>query len=419
MKSITSIPTPALWRSIVGAKTLSAYIQHSRASTGQGVDLNGKHFTVGNDVPVVDWLGAKCQGLKIEGVVTNLMKNSKLGFQNNNYGIEFADSTVFATTPHGTVTPALRESENIRGYTDHVIDITNAINNISSPKTLSFSIKPGVLSDDRKIGMYCVVAGARHYVEMRFLTNGSIVQTTSGSGGIFSDYGYKALGDGWYRVWLGTKNNVVITGLRVSLSSHSLGGGWSGSSVDYNYYFFLDDVQLEARAYPGDFLVTTGASVSKAPDVSRIELPTSQQHTVFIECQSTHNELLAASGALANSQGQYLAMMVYGGDDLARRGGFVKGSVGTSIASGQSTHATQKNTIYRQALSYDRATGEIKIAHDGQIQILNTKVAGLNFDRFVLGSNGNGGDFLDGYIRRFGYWPNVLSTEQMRQVTHL
>lgn len=106
-----------------------------------------------------------------------------------------------------------------------------------------------------------------------------------------------------------------------------------------------------------------------------------------------------------------------GGGALDKRGGFARYSGNVAIENTQSSHVVQRNTIYRQALSCDQSSGTIIVAHNGQVQMVETKVPGLVFDRLGLGSSGSAGHHLGGYIRKLAYWDEALSVEELQKIT--
>lgn len=415
--STTSIPTPKFKQSLVQSRRAFPALVNSRNGVSQVTSFDGKLKSVAINTPCLDYRDQKLEGHRVDGQCTNMLLVATPQHNAQSYGIQNTGTSV--TTPHGSTVTILRENANTGGYTDHVIDLINAVTNLTNIRTFSYSVKVPSGRTDRIVSIYPVIDGVRHYCNATFGAGGKVIAAT-GSGTHLEPVGdFYELGDGWWRVIFYFKNPVTIASSRVCILHATLGGGWDGNNVDTSYQFIVGDMQYTRDFHGLRFARTTGSTVSLLADNSYIDVGASTKHTFLVEAKTCGNILLAASGALLSSSNAslHLAAMIAGGGALDKRGGFARYSGNASIENNQISHVVDRNTIYRQALSYDQETGTIIIAHNGQVQTVQTKIPGLVFDRLGLGNSGSAGHYLGGYICKMAYWDEALTTKELQKIT--
>lgn len=413
----TIIPTPKIKHSLVQTRRVVPAINNIRNGVSQTTSFDGKLKSVAVNTPCLDYRDRVFEGHRVDGQLTNMFLVATPQHNPQSYGIESTGTNV--VTPYGSSVPILRETANTGGYNDHVLDLLNAVTNLNNIRTFSYSVKVPTGRSDRSVGIYPVINGERQYCLVNFGDGGKVVSLQPSGTMLESDTDFYELGDGWWRVIFYFKSPVTIASSRIVIWHHTLGGEWGGNNVDTSYQFVVGDMQFSREYYANRFARTTGATVTLLPDNTYIDVGASASHTFLVEVKTCGNIMLAASGALLSSSNAalHLAAMIAGGGALDKRGGFARYSGNAAIENNQISHIVDRNTIYRQALSYEQASGTIIIAHNGQVQTVATKIPGLVFDRLGLGNSGSAGHHLGGYIRKMAYWNKALSVEELQKIT--
>lgn len=414
-RPIVSIPTPDIWYNLKRCKSIPPRIQLARASKAPLHTESGSFAFADPNVPIKEWIGGDFAGMRIDSATTNVIANSNpVGLFANHYGIEAGTET--AVTPYGTTTTAYREASNLGvNYNDHVLDFnTGTPDSVSSAKTYSFFVKSTVVNTDRGVSLRAISNIGNFQCFVFFNADGTINRLQPDVG--VSNAVAKFMGNGWYRVWYTVSAAHTCIGMRISTFSALYGGQWT--AIDGNYRFFIADWQIDRREVRGNPIVTAGSSATVVGDTATIDIPASTKHTLFVESICPLNDVLGASGSLllSSNAAQHLSMMVFGGGTLARKGAFVRSNALGDLAV---PFDTAKNVLYRQALTYDQSTGDIVLCHNGSINPISQKSAGLVFDRLGIGCSGSLGNQLDGYIRRIGYWNTVLTQAQLIELTRI
>lgn len=410
---IPSIITPDIWYNLQQCKTIPPQIQLQRPVKAPTIAEGGSFVFAQPNVPIKEWIGPSFSGMRLDSASTNLFPNSNpIPALSYHYGIEQGAQT--DTTPFGTAVKSYREDINTGGgWNDHVLDFngTNS-DSVSSIKTYSFFIKSLVANADRGISLRAATDTGNYACYVYFNSDNTINRLQPSFG--VTNPTAKAMGNGWYRVWFTIETNHKLNGIRIQIYSTLTGVEWT--AIDANMRFFLADFQFDRRNVRGNPVVTSAGSATAAGDNAFIDILPSKKHTLFIESYSDLNDALGASGSLLSSadSARHLSMMIFGGNVLAKRGAFVRsntlGDLGTPFI-------TAKGIVYRQAMSYDQDTGDIVLCHNGSINPITQKSAGLVFDRLGIGCSGGIGNQLDGYVRRIGYWNKVLVPEQLIELT--
>lgn len=409
---IPSIITPDIWYNLQQCKTIPPQIQLQRPVKAPTTAEGGSFVFAQPNVPIKEWIGPSFSGMRLDSASTNLFPNSNpTPVFANHYGIE--QGTQDDITPFGTAVKSYREDTNVGIYNDHVLDFNGTnTDTVSSTKTYSFFIKSLVANTDRGISLRVVADTGNYACNVYFNTDNTINRLQSSVGTINPTA--KAMGNGWYRIWFTIEASHKLNGIRIQIYSALYGGQWT--AIDTNMRFFLADFQFDRRNVRGNPVITSTGTATAAADNAFIDIPPSKKHTLFIESYSDLNDALGASGSLLSStdSARHLSMMIFGGNALAKRGAFVRSNTLGDLGA---PFITAKGIVYRQAMSYDQDTGDIVLCHNGSINPITQKSAGLVFDRLGIGCSGGIGNQLDGYVRRIGYWNKVLVPEQLIELT--
>lgn len=407
MRTIVAVPRPKIWHSMGDSTRIFPGLKVERNSIAWERDITGSTKSVPVNRPVNEWRDFSCAGLLVNAPVTNQLSSSIIADAGPPYGLKYATNT--AKTPHGVTLTALAERANLQTYDDHVMDFTIAAGNTTSTaRTYSFTVRQDVVRESRKaFGLRIASALGNINFGCRFANRKLIGVVTNG--GDHATVTYKDIGGGWYRIFGTIHTPHTINGVRLYIYDEVVGGQWA--NVDTGFEFYLGELQIENRRYGGRPIFTTNGSATHVGDNCYIEIAPSVTQTIFVESEVLDNNILAASGALCSSTGsQHLSMLLFSGT----RG---QGAVAQTTSGVLGASRPMNGKRFKQALSYNSATGDVLLVTNGVQTTIATKVTGQLFNRFVLGSSGAAGNHLEGYVRKVGYWDSALTALQLVELT--
>lgn len=410
MKEIAILPPAEFWRRIASTNNILPATLFQRASTSLTVKENGLLTNVPTDSPALDWQDGRFMGIRIDRAATNVIQHSNPTWAfEYRYGI--LQGTERLTTPNGTSVLSLRETPNEQTYNDHVADSNSPFTDtVSSVRTFSFTIKCTVNNKDRGFGLR-IATSAGNFTCYAFFKDDLTLDYLDALG---LECHYRDLGNGWYRVWAKIKTACTVLGARLCITSIQYGGQWT--AIDYGLRFFIADIMVERQLVSSMPVLNAGSQNTRAADNAYLAVGTSSEHCLFIESETTTNATIGCSGCLYSTitAANHISMTLFGGTGEGLVGGTVLTNTSGTLGTAQ---VTAKNSVFKQAISYNEVTGALKMYHNGVKTVDAIIAKDLKLNHIGIGRSINGQQVLGGYIRAIGYWKEALDDKQLEQLT--
>lgn len=261
------------------------------------------------------------------------------------------------------------------------------------------------------VSLYSSVPASSCSAAVFDLVNGTSTNSSFCSSGS-NNYGMIPYGNGWYRLWVrhtdttGSNWNVMLFPAYHSVLNSSANITASGTAFFYG-------PQLEQGAYAPTSFMGTGSREADILNKASTEVP-QYAGTVYTEWfnQATSlnqpGTIFLAGGLVANNH-QIVR-------DTNNKALFSIYDTGTLIAQVTSPNTISLMSVNKAAYAYDGTNFYAGIngvitttTSSGTLPLLPT---GLN-----AGSDGSGGSFLNGHMRKITIWPKALSKEVLEQIT--
>ena len=420
---------PTLDFNFAAVKKLDPRITYQRTGPASYTDEFGKVVLVGDNVPRFDHdpVTRESKGLLIEESRTN---NNKCvmnqweftGWSDSNFNREHYPSE---TAPDGlTNTTLVYPNTN---NSNHYIYVSHAGNGLTGVRTCSAWFKK--------------LSTTTYFPQLRIFGVGSgkahAVFTLTGDGSVSSGGSSKTAAtitpypDGWYRCTLswdhsgGHYGGGIIIGNDSSTELPSFVG-----DTDKTKGFLVWGFQDEAGAFPTSLIPTNGSTATRGNDLCQI---TGQEFSDFYnQTEGTivteHN---IATGVAAGDN-TYVYQIDDGSDtnvgwrlldhnsahgDLLRAYGFVGGSWG-SPQYGFDSATPAHNTFLKVALGMKNNDFGVNFFGGTTATDTSGSVTGNgDMTQLTIGNHRGGTAPLQGYIRRFIYYPQKLTTNQLKTIT--
>ena len=404
LAALTTGPSASLDMSFLSGP-LDTRITFTRNSTATYFDVNGTMQSAAVNAPRFDYdpVSHAPRGLLIEEQRTNFFLQSG-DFTNASW--TKTNSTLAAGTPgpNGATT-----GSGVIGSVGVIGSIAQSITPVAGTTyTISCFVRAGTQS------VVQILAQATWFSN-GFVRNAvfDLVAGTATPSGIGATAAIVPVGNNWYRCLLTvTPDNAVAANTQVVRAN----ANGDGTSV----LFYAFGAQIEAGANVTSYIPTTAATVTRAIDVASI--PTAAwfntslgSATVDFMVPQSPNPTTSVRGALCFSNGTSLNRLVMAMSASANTGRAV---ITISPASFPLTVGTiTANTVAKQAIAWDGTT--FYASHGGSAVQTAGPIATPTINLLTLGNLSGPGvvNYLNGWVQRIRYWPRVLSSTEMQQVT--
>lgn len=404
---------PTLRLDFVNSNVLDPRITFARSSSATYFNSAGVMTTASTDVPRIDYdpVTGVCNGLLIEQASTNLFLQST--FQSNwgpGAGTLTANQLL---SPDGTVNAA-KFVENTAVSAFHYIN--QSVSKAASALVYTFSV-------------FLKALGNRQVVlRMDSGGNGAIVtcDPVAGSIGAAGTYGtftsasgtIQTIGNGWYRFSL-TATSSTATTLVAQLETLNAGNNVYTGDGTSGFYCF--GAQLEQLAFLTSYIATTSSTSTRAYDYPQISVSNfinTNSGAFYVECFTNNTPVSGTQGGAFRAQDSgstTVASMIY-----TQQGGFLDyiNAGGTTQLNTGIASLIGKNT--KSAMSYSLSSNTMGAINGSLLSGLATNVS-LPVTTLYLGSSAGptfpGIWVLNGWIRKFTYYPAALSNNELISLT--
>ena len=349
--------------------------------------------------------------LLLEGAGTNLLLRSE----------EFDNATVW-TPSNGTVSPNTDTAPDGTLSADKFIP--DAASNTFKELQQNASVTTGTVYT---FSQFVKAAGYRY---IQLVGNGSIFGTfavnfdlqngveTSFAAGTSTvvNRGIQAYGNGWYRVFASVTCISTASGrmaVNVIPAEDSVRGvNWSSDGSSGVLFW---GAQLEANPYPTSYIPTTGSTATRAADVSTSAATfgnswyEQSEGTFFVRTQAQNDSVIivADDGGFSNRKPQ-LAVGAASAMDTA----YVASNSVVAYLSNSNT----ANTVFNGAVVY-KVDDYAAVINGGTVISDTAGALPSNCTALRIGAFFNGGNPMDGTLRRLTYWPQRLSNDTLQTIT--
>lgn len=434
-KLIYVLDMPSFQRDFASLKTLNhgtgPNLTFSRGTAATYFDASGVLQTAGNSDARFDHDpadGASSRGLLIEEQRTNNVQRSA-EFDNAYWSKTGASITANATAAVDGNTTADRLVENNTGGS-HIVARNVAGLSPQSPVTASVFVKADTRTSVR-IVVWDAGAAGNNIAAVFNVSNGTMPATTNTAGnGVFIGARVTNVGNGWYRCSVSGTPNTSGTDTGVAVYLHN------GTGIDYTgdgtSGLFIWGAQLEAGKFVTSYIPTTTASATRAAENVTIT-PVSgfinaSEGTVLMEQSTTGiatETNLGVFGLGDTSVGfdNRNAINVTYAFGVSHR---LNASIGvngvSSVSSVSNASVAQSNGLVSK-LGIAYKTNDFAISTNGSAVATDTSVTLPIVNSMSIGSlQGawlNGASQLNGWVKKFAYWPKRLTDTLLQQLSTL
>ena len=415
-------------KSLVDAVTGASLITFTRASSGTFVDSAGVLQTAATDEPRFDHnpTTGESLGLLVEEQRTNLAIYSEDPTQWTASACSLGSPTRLNRYGDGNVSSFLADG------TASAHRIARAVSGSVTANALysfSFLVAKSSNSDTRLIT-----------ARLRTAVGGQAVSINVSDDGAASSYSFRSsvpfgasppaaitsnemfvsvASDGWTRITLVTAASNANT----TLSQWDISFGPSAAGIELiagtaNTLLFVDQVQIEAGAFPTSYIPTTTAAATRSADVASITGSafsgwySQDEGTLFAECAVIGSTGVSQPIFHANAAGADTPRIM-----LIRR---ADGRVGFNAFS-TITDADIDSGVSLPVFSFVKSAAVYKVNNfaltaSGVTPVLDTSGNVPTVDRIGIGFRAGANTYLNGTIKRLTFWPQALPS-QLRALT--
>ena len=415
-------------KSLVDAVTGASLITFTRASSGTFVDSAGVLQTAATDEPRFDHspTTGESLGLLVEEQRTNLAIYSEDPTQWTASACSLGSPTRLNRYGDGNVSSFLADG------TASAHRIARAVSGSVTANALysfSFLVAKSSNSDTRLIT-----------ARLRTAVGGQAVSINVSDDGAASSYSFRSsvpfgasppaaitsnemfvsvASDGWTRITLVTAASNANT----TLSQWDISFGPSAAGIELiagtaNTLLFVDQVQIEAGAFPTSYIPTTTAAATRSADVASISGSNfsswynQTEGTVFAEMD--RNTAISSSSTVVsiNDNSSNNRLYNFRQDSasaltvISATGGTLDGALGVTLA----------NTSNRNRVAAAQSLNNLAAAANGGTVLSDTSVAMPTVTQVQIG-NVTGTSYFNGTIRRICFWPTRLPANTLQSIT--
>jgi len=243
------------------------------------------------------------------------------------------------------------------------------------------------------------------------LNTGQTASNNAGSGNVlFSSKSIQAISNGWYRCVLTVTTSTVTTLLAGLYATDT-----DGNSSSINSSIFLWGAQLEAGAFPTRYIPTTTTALTRSTDVASVNTLSpwfnAAEGTVYAECVLNAFATTQQAAWRIDDTTDNERMFVRRNGSTVQYVGIDGGVTQWSLNTGNTVTV---GTPFKHAAAYK--VNDIASAFNGG-NILTATTATLPTVTLMRLGGENGGSYLNGYLRRFSYYPVRLTNAQLQNLT--
>lgn len=269
----------------------------------------------------------------------------------------------------------------------------------TSPATMSVYAKAG----SHTILQFLNSGTANHFCNFDLGTGvlGNVGSSTVGT--------ITPVGNGWYRC-TATFSGTMGTGFWV-VAANAAANGYNATTSSTGFYF-LWGAQLEAGSFATSYIPTVASSVTRSADVATINTLSpffnATEGTMFAQFDSAASGTNTIAAFDDNTANENYRLRNVGTDPKFT---VTDGGVDQCDINGGTIAA---NTVYNFAAAYKANDFAVCIA-GGTVQ---TDTSGTlpTVDRLRIGTS-QAGNYLNGHVRRFAYYPRRLANAELQALT--
>jgi hypothetical protein len=377
---------------------LDPLITFARASTATRFNAAGVLETVAAGQPRFDFdpVTLSPRGLLIEEARSNFV------LQSANFGTTWTPNgtpgrTAGADTSCGVPLDLISDPAGnaTNFYYQNVAGLTNGV------VSISFFIRKGT-STQTTLQVYDATAGAlRGRLFVSWVGSAPALSADNGGGNASA----RQINANIWRVQF-TLSGVVGANTN-SLYVTPCSSGTAAGNV------YIGGVQAEAGGFPTSYIPTTTAAVTRAAESAKITsfAPwfNSAGGTLLFEWERVTSAPSASTVGATNPSGRYIGYQQTGSSDVKTT---IGGVANQTISGGPVTG------IGRLALGYSSAPSLSAVCNGGSVAALTATGLSLSgLTELWLGTNGSGGEALNGYLRRVATQPFKVSDLLLKQMT--
>ena len=405
---------PSLVLDFARSQTVDPRITFARASSATYFNSLGVLTTATNNVPRIDYNPSTlvCNGLLIEQASTNLITYSG---DVSTFGTTFSTLTAnSATSPDGTTTAALMIPSVDLNNNHYINKVWNGSVGNSVTFTISIFAKTAgyqwirMNPGNAMGGGYCFF---------------DIINGVIGTYGTVTNPAIQACGNGWFRCSYQFTTAATGTGgighQVYAANSNSGFANWSGNGTS-GYYFW--GAQVEQLAFPTSYIATTSASATRVVDYPQISVSSfinPSSGAFYIECYTNNPPTSGTQGGAFLAQDSSftsVAVMIYsslgGFTNYINVGGTTQLNAGVASLIGQNIKSGMSYSLLGNSMGAINGTLSSGVATNVSLPV-TTLYLGCSAQQPTYPGIWN----LNGWIRKFAYYPAALSNTELQTLT--
>ena len=245
------------------------------------------------------------------------------------------------------------------------------------------------------------------------LINGTV------TGGTYTSATITPIGNGMYRI--STTNTFAATSSGIYLAAIATGTSARASNYTGNGYsgIYIWGAQLEALAFPTSYIPTTSAQVTRASDNASMtgtnfsSWYNNAQGTVYVETSRPTN--VGQNTAYTISDGSTGNNIIWTTYNTSLYETIIKNS-GTTSADMFASITYLANFPYKNAVTY--ASNSFAVVLNGAAPLTDSSgLVPVSCSALYLGSTWVNSVYLNGWIKKFAYYPQALTSAQLQALT--
>ena len=217
--------------------------------------------------------------------------------------------------------------------------------------------------------------------------------------------------NGWYRCFIVGTPSISLTP-NVALFLYTTSSNYAGTTGSGAYIW---GAQLEESSYPTSYIQTTGSTATRAADVSTSAATfgnswyEQSEGTFFVRTQAQNDSVIivADDGGFSNRKPQ----LAVGAASAMETAYVASNSVVASLS-----NSNTANTVFNGAVVY-KVDDYAAVINGGTVISDTAGALPSNCTALRIGAFFNGGNPMDGTLRRLTYWPTRLSDDTLKTIT--
>jgi len=231
------------------------------------------------------------------------------------------------------------------------------------------------------------------------------------------------VGNGWFKCVitfnlpgaLGDNSNVEILPVKTSNPTWVIYGRVNDPTLTPADYVYIWGAQLEQSSYATSYIPTSGSTATRAADVSTSAATfgnswyEQSEGTFFVRTQAQNDSVIivADDGGFSNRKPQ----LAVGAASAMETAYVASNSVVASLS-----NSNTANTVFNGAVVY-KVDDYAAVINGGTVISDTAGALPSNCTALRIGAFFNGGNPMDGTLRRLTYWPTRLSDDTLKTIT--